>query len=443
MLKKFMLFLAVGIYALCAGTAAHAIDLSFDDAVAKIAAENWDLKKAELNVTRAAAAVDSVNANRWFRADATASYTNTINVENPGKQPTLVVPPGIIEGFAGMSVPIPDNMLMAGVSITQPIYTFGRVGNALDAARTAVKMAELGHTLARAEIRAAAAQIYWTAAAADEMVKIARASHNSAINAKRTLENGARANRANLVKISADVETRAVALADAEFNRDSAYRMLRVMAGLADDEPITLTTSIPSEFSALVAAPKKLESTPEWDMLEHQAKMFESRARAARAGRMPTLAATAAYNYVAMANDYNVFARAGSQSANIGLALSVPIFDGGLSRATATLDAMDAESARQDLEKSKKMRGNEWAEANLKREHLISQLKHMKSAKILTDKAYGISADRFAAGQTSAVELAEVWAGVAQMDMAILDAKFKILMANETIKKLNAGSASI
>lgn len=60
----------------------------------------------------------------------------------------------------------------------------------------------------------------------------------------------------------------------------------------------------------------------------------------------------------------------------------------------------------------------------------------MENARNLAAKAYSISSDRFAAGQTSAVELAEVSAGLYQLDMALLNAKYNILMSAESVEKL-------
>ena len=37
---------------------------------------------------------------------------------------------------------IPDNIFQAGLTLTQPIYTFGKIGNAVKSVRSAVKMAE-------------------------------------------------------------------------------------------------------------------------------------------------------------------------------------------------------------------------------------------------------------------------------------------------------------
>lgn len=417
------------------GAVAETVDLSFDTAVKMIIDESQDLKKAEANLKKATAGLDATNANRWFSLDATATYMNIINVRHPGDQMKITIPG--MDGGPATIYPMPDTMFMAGATLNQPIYTFGKIGNAVDSARSAIKMAEAGKTVATREVRYAAAQLYWTAKMTEEMVDIAQKSYNKSVEAKRLLTSAGRANKSNLVKISADIASKEVSLSNAKFNRDSAHRTLKIMAGIDSDADIKLTTAIPTTYSPL-DAPKKLESSPEWDLYEQQARMYEQSAKSRRAARNPTLAATASYNYVTIGNDYNPWKDGSfdSQSAYWGLALSVPIWDGGAARANATLDAMDAEGVRQDLDKSKRVKSNEYTTAIEKHKHMLGNLKSLENARDLANKAYDISESRFAAGQTSAVELADVEAGVAQMDMALLDARVQILMAAEEVKKI-------
>ena len=68
--------------------------------------------------------------------------------------------------------------------------------------------------------------------------------------------------------------------------------------------------------------------------------------------------------------------------------------------------------------------------------HLCGNLKGLENARNLAAKAYDFSQARFASGQTSAVELADVSDGLYQLDMALLNAKYKILMSAESVKKL-------
>ena len=438
--SKIMYALAV----LCAGcflSPAMAIDLSLSDAVEKITAESHDLKKAQANLARAEASLDAANANRWFSLNGSVSYMNMVNVENPSKSQTFDLPPelgGLIsESLKGQSISfeIPDNIFMAGLELTQPIYTFGKIGNAVKAVKSAIKMSEASLELTQREVRYAAADLYWTAKMTDEIVKLSENDLNNARAAKKKLTSAGRANRSNLLKIESDIATKEINLSDAEFNRDTAHRMLKIMAGIDVNEPLVLTDNFPTSFATLDAG--ELKSTPEWEILDEQVKMYESQAKSKRAGAYPTLAATASYSYTSMAGDIgHMFDQKGGQSAYWGLALQVPIFSGGINRANATVEAMNAEAARQDLDKSRKLTTEKYDNAIKQYNHLRGNLKTLENARDLAAKTYTLSQDRFGAGQTSAVELADVAAGLYQLDVALLNTKYKILMSAESVKML-------
>ena len=422
-------------------TNANAMDLSLSTAVDKIVTESQDLKKADANVKKARASLDAANANRWFTVDGTVSYMNLINVKKPFESYGVDLTPemgGVLARVLDTDInhiEVPDNIFTAGVQVTQPIYTFGKIGNAVDGVRSAIKMADASREMTLRAVKYSAADIYWTAKMTDEIVKIAQQDLNSARNAQKSLTSAGRANRSNLVKIESDIATKEINLSDAEFNRDTAHRMLKILAGIDMSETLNLTDDFPATFSDLNAG--ELKSTPQWRVLDEQVMMYEKQARAQRAGGYPTLAAVGSYSYLAMDQDFNnMFNRTNSQSAYWGLALQVPIFSGGLHRANATAQAMNAEAARQDLDKAKKMTSEEYSRAIDKYNHLRGNLKTLENARNLAAKAYGISSDRFAAGQTSAVELAEVSAGLYQLDMALLNAKYNILMSAESVKKL-------
>lgn len=434
-------FAAFVICAAIISTNAFAMDLSLNDAVEKILSESQDLKKAAANVKKAEASLDVANSNRWFNISGNVTYMNLINVENPTKSYGVDLPPelgGIIAEALGAQInhiEIPDNMFMAGVSITQPIYTFGKIGNAVKGVKSAIKVAESSQEMTRREVKYSAVDLYWTAKMTDEIVKISQQDLDAARAARRSLTSAGRANRSNLVKIESDIATKEINLSNAQFNRDTAHRMLKIMAGIDVNEQLNLTDDFPTTFSDLNAG--ELKSTPQWDILNQQIEMYERNARSQRAGAYPTLAATASYNYIAMDTEFkNMFNRDNMQSAYWGLALQVPIFSGGVNMANATVEAMNAESARQDLDKAKKMTTEEYTRAIDQYNHLRGNLATLENARDLAAKAYEFSSGRFASGQTSAIELSEVSAGLYQLDMALLNAKYNILMAAESVKKL-------
>ena len=416
---------------------AFGMDLSLDQAIEKIVSESNDVKRADANIKKAKAQLSAVNANRWMSIDGTVSYMNLINVKRPTSSNGVEIPSDI-GAILGSVLPldaIPDNIFSAGVQITQPIYTFGKIGNAVDAVHDAIDMSKSAKDLTLREVKYAAANLYWTAKMTDEIVLASQRNLKNARAAKKKLTAAGRANRSNLIKIESDIASKEINLSDAEFNRDTAYRMLKIMAGIDIDEDLILVDNFPDKFAPLNAG--KLKSNPEWDIYQKQIKMYESNASSKRSGAYPTLAAVGSYSYYSMGQDMgHMFDKEGSQSAYWGLALQVPLFNGGIHSANATMEAMNAESARQDLDKSKKLKTEEYDNAVSKYKHLCNNLGKLKKAHSLAQQAYDVSAKRFAAGQTSAVELADVSGALYQMDMALLNAKYNILMSAESVKKL-------
>ena len=416
---------------------AFGMDLSLNQAIEKIVSESNDIKRADANIKKAKAQLSAINANRWMSIDGTVSYMNLINVKHPTSSNGVEIPSDI-GAILGSVLPldaIPDNIFSAGVQITQPIYTFGKIGNAVDAVHDAIDMSKSAKDLTMREVKYAAANLYWTAKMTDEIVSASQRNLNNARAAKKKLTSAGRANRSNLIKIESDIASKEINLSDAEFNRDTAYRMLKIMAGIDVDEDLILIDNFPDKFAPLNVG--KLKSNPEWDIYQKQIKMYESNASSKRSGAYPTLAAVGSYSFYSMGQDMgHMFDKEGSQSAYWGLALQVPLFNGGIHSANATMEAMNAESARQDLDKSKKLKTEEYDNAVSKYKHLCNNLGKLKKAHSLAQQAYDVSAKRFAAGQTSAVELADVSGALYQMDMALLNAKYNILMSAESVKKL-------
>ena len=418
-----------------------ALDLSLVDATNMIVSESHDLKKADANLKKAEASLDSANSSRWFKLDGSVSYMNLVNIEDPTKQKSVTLPPSmgglISESLKDKEVTfnIPDNIFQAGVSLTQPIYTFGKIGNAVKSVRSAIKMADASKEMTLREVKYASAQLYWTAKMTDEIVKLAKQDLNNARAAKKSLTSAGRANRSNLLKIESDIASKEINVSDAEFNRDTAHRMLKIMAGIDTDEQLVLTDEFPKSFEKLNAG--ELKTTPQWEILSEQVRMYENLAKSKRANAYPTLAATASYSYMALSEDMDaLFDKKGGQSASWGLAIQLPIFSGGLNRANATIEAMNAIAAQQDLEQAKKITTEQYNNAIKQYDRLRGNLETLTKARDLAAQTYKLSQNRFASGQTSAVELADVSAGLYQLDIALLSTKYNILMSAESVRKL-------
>ena len=194
--------------------ASFAMDLSLNDAVEKIVEQSNDVKTADANVKKAKAQLNAVNANRWMSIDGTVSYMNLINVKDPANSDGISLPSdvGAILCNVIQMDSIPDNIFSAGVQITQPIYTFGKIGNAVDAVHDAIDMSKSAKDLTLREVKYAAANLYWTAKMTDEIVVASQKNLDNARAAKKKLTAAGRANRSNLIKIESDIATKEIKL---------------------------------------------------------------------------------------------------------------------------------------------------------------------------------------------------------------------------------------
>lgn len=411
---KILIFLGLLIAPFCGAVARN---LSVDESTKLIMAESQDIKKAEANIKKMQALLDETNASRWFKVDGVAAYQK-----------------GMFDLSINSSLPaVIDNVGTVGITASMPIYTFGKIGYAVDMAKQSLKIAEKSSDLAKIEMQAAAVQMYWSAKMADEMVGIAKKSLQNTKNAAKNLTAAGRANRSNLVKITADVAAREIDLDDAKFNRDSAFRLLKVYAGIDDGESIVLISSFPDKFDDIKA---KDISPLEWDVYNLQAKMYDAQKWQNYVGYLPTLAASGSYNYLTYSDSANtLFDGTSSKTSSVGISLSVPLFDAGAKRAAATSSAMSAIAVREDLDKSRKLKTAEYKNLVQKYAHLQEQLKNLFRAKDLAEKAYKLSRDKFLVGQASATELSDVERAFVQTDASILNTKLQILTTSENIKK--------
>ena len=102
--------------------------------------------------------------------------------------------------------------MMVGVTATQPIYTFGKIGNAVDSVRSAIKISQSSQEMTRREVAYSAADLYWTAKMTDEIVKLAQQDLNNAKVSKSKITAAGRASRGNLVKIETDIASKEINL---------------------------------------------------------------------------------------------------------------------------------------------------------------------------------------------------------------------------------------
>ena len=323
------------------------------------------------------------------------------------------------------------NTMILGVTLSQNLFTAGRVASAVQGAAAARTSADIGLDAARAQVALDVAQAYFNAVASDKLVEI---EDSTLVQAERTLQQttvsrqvGAAA-EFDLLRARVARDNQRPVVIQARSNREIAFLRLRQLLGISLTQPITLTTSIRDEGIA-DSLPKPLQlnqpiTMPGGDRgllpdtsVSHRSSVRQAEAnitaqeyalRAAKWERLPSAQVSSTYQRYGYPVDagigHNLF---GAYYPNwtVSAGLSFPLFLGG----KLTGDRMVAEAnlaeARQSLDQVREL-------AALDARTALAQLEEADAsyaASVGTDtqaaRAYAIAEVRFREGISTQVEL--------------------------------------
>jgi outer membrane protein TolC len=152
----------------------------------------------------------------------------------------------------------PNNIIL-GLSGSQNLFTGGRVTAGIRASEAGRRSAEIGVAAARAQVTLDVAQAYFDAALADRLVAI---SESSLVQTERAFRQTAIANEVgnvsefDLLRARVSRDNQRPVLIQARTQRDVAYLRLRQLLDLPLDEPLALTTALPSPAELAPATPR-------------------------------------------------------------------------------------------------------------------------------------------------------------------------------------------
>jgi outer membrane protein TolC len=331
-----------------------------------------------------------------------------------------------------------------GVSASQPLFTGGRVGANVRAARLTRESAEIGITSAEAQVQLDVTQAYYDAALADRLVTIAE---SSLVQSERTLRQvqltrsvGA-ASEFELIRARVTRDNQRPGWLQSKTQRDLAFERLRNLLDLPAGTPLTLTDSIaeaPIAPPAAAGAPITTVNVDPASVLtidpavaanvarvvnatdtagrsrasvrqaEKALGVAEQQLRATKASRLPQLSATT--NYQRLSYPVNPLPKSlGDFFPNwtVGLGLSYPIFTGGNVRGQITAAEAGVVDARQRLKLAKEGASLDARQATLQlTEAEATWLASVGTAE-QAQRAYDIAEVRFREGISTQLELSE------------------------------------
>lgn len=318
---------------LSAGTALAApVELTLEDSVNLALENNPQVKIAMLDEMKAEASLDEAEANRGF----TLGY-----VHNAGRSK--------MEGFTA------ENSFNNGLTLSLPLYTGGRLENAIDAAEIALESAKLGVNDTRQQLRMDTTNSYYSILQAQNQVTIYQQTVESLEehlrNVKAQYHVGTVA-KSDVLRSEVELADAQQGLIKAENARDLSVSNFNNVVGLPLDTDVRVTEELGYEKYDLVLADciaYALEHRADGKQAQLAIDAAEEYKSIAKSGYRPSITASASNGW----SDSD-FPGTEDESWQIGAKLSWNIFDMGATKAQvrqADADLLTAkELARQKLD---------------------------------------------------------------------------------------------
>ena len=240
------------------------------------------------------------------------------------------------------------------LSVNQMLYDFGRTGNALDAARSGTRSAEFDEHRVVLDVVLNVKQAYYALLAARKLVAVSRKTLEQAESHQRQAEAFYHAGskpKFDVTRTEVEVNTAKLGMINAKNNVQLRTIGLYNAMGIDPERDIEIDDILSSPLAIPLmeqALAESVRNRPEMLKAEADIQAAQARVKAEESNYLPTLSANGAYNWAHGASEMGVFKGDIRNSWNAAITLSMPLFEGGLtkgkvSEARANLRILEAQ----------------------------------------------------------------------------------------------------
>lgn len=326
--------------------------VSLSQAIKQALQNKAEAKKASLEVKKAEYKISEARAGALPQISAAVN-----NTYSPILQTSVL--PGEIMGMPGQLIPVTFGTKWQStntVSLYQNIFD-QRVFTGLKAAKSTREFYILNAELTNEQLIENVATSYYSVFVQEENLKTIVASYENTEKVrniiKSLVDNG-------LAK-SIDLDRTNVQLANIAANRQQlinavelSKNALKFYMGVPIETPIELEEKTIEPQPQLLAEAVDMDQRSELKVLNKQKELLQYNKKATEAYLYPTVGLTANYGWQGLGNKFPYFSGQSqgtnwSDFASIGLAIKIPIFTGGQTKAKIAQAQIDIESLEQDI----------------------------------------------------------------------------------------------
>lgn len=329
-----------------------------------------------------------------------------------------------------------------GVTVSQALYTFGAVENAVKAAESATKMAELKQRLTVREVEYITKATYYSVLLAQEQLSIAKVSLKNAEDNLKILQNyfsSGRPPMGDLIRLKTDIALRRPQVEEAKSVLEQAKSRLKIVMGIKNDSTITLKDDFNTQFKNIKF--KKLSNhllnkELQVQALEQQIEFSDNISKAQRGRMLPSIGAFYSYSS-SQRSDNKIFDTDDTiDSSVVGLKVSWDIWNGGQNRAEYKKALAEKTRGQIELQNAKDNLYLQLEQTVQSFSTLQKNIKNDKEAVKLAKQSFKLSQNRFKSGKTSVTELNSTEQLLTQAQIALALHKYKLNESYALIQKM-------
>ncbi len=329
-----------------------------------------------------------------------------------------------------------NNALSAGVTLNQPLFTFGRVAAGLRGAKAATRATE--HAISHQDLKTEldVMQRFWSVLMMRDVVKARelslQVSDSSLHRAERMRDLGLLSDY-DVLRVRVQAQNQRPALDRARSDLTLAELTLKEYIGVPIDTTLNFEGQLDSYSIPVdtIAGTMRISNRNDLEALRDMATAQENLYVIYRNARYPVLAGQMKYAWQWQNDDWDVNPRNNYSSLYAGVNLAIPIWSSGAVHGKALQYRADWRRAEWTLAQAERGARLQY-EASLK--DLETSIENEKAARLaveLSEQARSIAQTKFSQGQITTLE----------MDSAQLDElTARVSLADATFRRLSAGA---
>ena len=325
--------------------------------------------------------------------------------------------------FAGLGNDLPfgrENTYRVGLSLSQTLFSGGRVRGQTEAAGAGMRSAQVGLTSARAQLLLDVTQAYYDAALGDRLVAIAHATLEQAdttLSQTQLARNVGNQSEFDLLRARVTRDNQRPVVIQREASRDLAYYRLKQLINLPLEQPLSLSTELgdtglvqPARLAELVevAADTSAEARAPVRQAAEAVASQQGLLRVAQAQRWPQLTLSSDYAELGYPGDVSPFGVNYLSDWTLTLGLQVPLFTGGRLRGDRQVARANLEQARLRLQQTRELAQVDARNAQLQLTAAEAAWEASAGTEEQATQAYRIAEIRYREGISTQTELNEL-----------------------------------